>query len=241
MMVYPQLTNLCYGNYVTISVSNVPGYSYQWQVNSINIPSATSYFYNTGAAGTYTCVVTNSCGSTNAMPGIVNVYFPATASITAAGPTTFCAPGSVQLNANLGSGLTYRWRLNSVNISGATAPAYVVGVTGNYDCIETNACGSATSNVITVTVNPTPTATITAAGPTTFCSPGSVTLNANTGPGLTYQWRFNSANISGATSSSYNATIGGNYDCVVTNACGSTISNVISVRDRKSTRLNSSH
>ncbi|MFN3876216.1 MAG: fibronectin type III domain-containing protein, partial [Flavobacteriales bacterium] len=43
------------------------------------------------------------------------------------------------------------------------------------------------------------TATITAGGPTTFCAGGSVVLSANTGTGLTYQWRRNGAKISGAT------------------------------------------
>jgi hypothetical protein len=73
-------------------------------------------------------------------------------------------------------------------------------------------------------------AQITASGPTTFCIPGSVTLNAGTGAGLSYQWIKGTNNISGATSSSYVATTGGNYKCVVTNAIGCTkTSNKISL------------
>jgi oligosaccharide reducing-end xylanase len=48
-------------------------------------------------------------------------------------------------------------------------------------------------------VNAAPNASITPAGPTTFCSGGSVTLNANTGSGLSYQWLLNGNNISAAT------------------------------------------
>ncbi|MBK9196645.1 MAG: hypothetical protein IPO17_17015 [Flavobacteriales bacterium] len=48
-------------------------------------------------------------------------------------------------------------------------------------------------------------------------------LNANTGTGLTYVWRRDGVTISGATSSSYTATLGGAYTVVVASgACSST-------------------
>jgi hypothetical protein len=54
-------------------------------------------------------------------------------------------------------------------------------------------------------------------------------LNANTGTGLSYQWRLNGNPISGATSSSYTATTSGSYTVVVTNAstCSSTSTAVV--------------
>lgn len=77
---------------------------------------------------------------------------------------------------------------------------------------------------------PVPTATITALGATTICSGSSVTLSANTGTGLTYQWKKGNANIVGATASTYAATTAGGYKVVVTNANGCTkTSNVINV------------
>jgi len=64
------------------------------------------------------------------------------------------------------------------------------------------------------------TAIVTAAGITQFCFGGSVTLNANTGIGFSYQWQNDSQTISGATNSSLNATISGNYSViVVSNGC----------------------
>ncbi|MFZ4630326.1 MAG: cohesin domain-containing protein, partial [Bacteroidia bacterium] len=75
-----------------------------------------------------------------------------------------------------------------------------------------------------------PLASITAAGPTTFCQGSSVVLNANTGTGLTYQWALNGTNISGATNASYTATIAGSHTVVVSNAPNcSTVSNATSV------------
>ena len=126
-----------------------------------------------------------------------------TATITPATTTTFCQGGSVVLNANTGAGLTYQWRLNGTNITGATSSSYTANASGSYTVVVTNTSTcSATSTATVVTVNTLPTATITPATATTFCQGGSVVLNANTGSGLTYQWYNNATIISGATSSS---------------------------------------
>jgi hypothetical protein len=222
-------TTFCSPGSVTLNANTGTGFTYQWRNNSVNISGATSASYSATATGTYDCVVSNTCGSATSNSISVTVNSLPAATVSAAGPTTFCSPGSVTLNANTGTGFSYQWRNNSVNISGATASAYSANATGNYDCVVSNTCGSTTSNSIAVTVNTVPPATITASGATTFCSPGSVTLNANTGTGLSYQWRQNGANISGATASSYTSNATGSYDCVVTNTCGSTTSNTISV------------
>jgi hypothetical protein len=71
-----------------------------------------------------------------------------------------------------------------------------------------------------ITVNALPTATISAGGATTFCQGASVVLNANTGTGLTYQWKNNDTNISGATAASYTANASGSYTVDVTNSNG---------------------
>ncbi len=139
------------------------------------------------------------------------------ASISPSGSATFCSGTSIILNANTGTGLTYQWKNNGTNISGATNSAYTATAAGSYTVVVTNPCGSATSSAVTVTVSSLPSATITPAGLTTFCSGGSVVLNAPTGTNKTYQWKKNANLISGATLSSYNATTGGNYKVIVTN------------------------
>jgi endo-1,4-beta-D-glucanase Y len=68
-----------------------------------------------------------------------------------------------------------------------------------------------------------PGASITAGGATTFCAGGNVVLNANTGTGLTYQWKSGGTAIAGATASSYTATTSGSYTVDVSSgACTST-------------------
>ncbi|MFI5219410.1 MAG: T9SS type A sorting domain-containing protein [Bacteroidia bacterium] len=67
----------------------------------------------------------------------------------------------------------------------------------------------------------TPTVTLSANGPLSFCAGDSVTLTAN-GTGYQYVWKKNGGvNISGATSQTYVAKTAATYTCKVSNSCGS--------------------
>ncbi|HEX5003331.1 MAG TPA: T9SS type A sorting domain-containing protein [Bacteroidia bacterium] len=227
-------TTFCQGSSVTLNSSVTgTGITYQWRKNSSPISGATAASYSASAQGTYDVAATNSCGSSTSNGISVSLLTAPTASIGANGPTTFCAGGSVTLNASpTGTGYTYQWKLNGGTISGATNSSLLVSASGNYSAVVTNGCGSNTSNVITVTANGSsgPTASISAAGSTTFCSGGSVVLNSTvTGSGISYQWRLNGNSISGATGASTTATQDGNYDLAVYNICGTAISNSITV------------
>ncbi len=112
------------------------------------------------------------------------------------------------------------------NDPGNTTYKYKPSVLGtyNYKCtphFSMNMQGSFT------VVCPTASVSISASGPTTFCSGGSVSLSKGSGTFDSYQWQKNGLNITGATNSSYNATASGSYSLVVTNSCGnSATSNV---------------
>ncbi|MCX6630463.1 MAG: PKD domain-containing protein, partial [Candidatus Solibacter sp.] len=135
--------------------------------------------------------------------------------------------------------LGYQWRFNAAAIAGATASSYTRASAqctnaGDYDVVVTNATGSVTSSVATLTVIAPPAIavqptnqTIMAGSDATF----TVTATNACGGGLTYQWRFNRTGIAGATAPSFTRTNaryphGGNYDVVVTNAAGSVTSSV---------------
>ncbi len=211
--------NLCTGGSVTLAAPTGTGITYQWKNNNINITGATNSSYLANAAGSYTVQVNNSfnCPSTSTAQVVVVNTLP-TSTITPASTTTFCAGSSVILNGNTGTGLTYQWLLNGSNVTGATNPSYTANVSGNYTLQVTNSSNcSAVSSAQSVTVNPLPTSTISNSSSLTICSGNSVVLNANTGTGLTYQWRLNGNNISGATTSSFSASNAGSYSVQVTN------------------------
>src|ERR1035437_6273369 len=131
----------------------------------------------------------------------------ATPTITAGGPTTFCAGGSVNLTSSAGT--TYLWS------NGATTQSINITASGSYTVKVTNASGclSAASAATIVTVNALPARpTITAGGPTTFCAGGSVTLTSS--PETSYLWS------TGATTASINITTAGSYSVRVKNASG---------------------
>jgi hypothetical protein len=221
------LTTFCAGGSVTLNASSGTGYTYQWQLNGSPIGGATSATYVASASGSYTVVENQGGCVATSSPTIVTVNTVPAAAITAGGLLTFCAGGTVTLNANTGVGLTYQWKLNGSNISGATSSSYIAGAGGSYTVTVTGAGScSATSSAAIVTVNPLPTASVMTGQPTTFCSGGSVTLNANTGAGLSYQWKLGGSDITGATGSSYSATASGNYSVTVTNinSCNATSS-----------------
>jgi len=152
-------------------------------------------------------------------------------SISTGGDTNLCNHDSVisvYMNAYHGNGscYSYRWQRNGIDIPGATSDNYSTTGTGEYTCILTNGAGSVTSNTITVVSIPL-TATIIASPENTVC--GEIVSLYNTGARGSYQWKLDGNNISGATGSSYNPTVSGNYSCNVTNICGSSTSNTISV------------
>ena len=204
-------TTFCAGGSVTLTANAAS--SYLWS------NGATTQSITVSTAGSYTVTVTNATGCTSAASAATSVVVNAlpTASITASGPTSFCAGGSVTLSANAGS--SYLWS------NGATTQSITVSTAGSYTVRVTNAtgCTSVASAASTVVVNAPPTATITASGPTSFCAGGSVTLSANAGS--SYLWS------NGATTQSITVSTAGSYTVRVTNATGciSTSSSAVSV------------
>ncbi len=88
----------------------------------------------------------------------VTVSASPTATVTASGPLTFCTGGSVTLTASAGT--SWLWS------NGETTQVITVNMAGSYSVTVTNATAcSATSAATVVTVNPLPTAIITADGP----------------------------------------------------------------------------
>jgi len=173
--------------------------------------------------------VTNLGGNTQSVPLSLMVQ-PASVTVTAGQLATFSV---------LASGtapISYQWRKNTANISGATAASYTTPATttadsgSKFDVVVMNNSGSITSSQATLTVNAATNApaittqpvnqSVTAGQTATFS-----VVASGTAP-LSYQWRKNTANIGGATASSYttpattSADNGAKFDVVVSNTAG---------------------
>lgn len=223
---------------VTIS----PQQSYYNPGDNVTLQAATNAgitFY--GWAG-------NATGTNNPLMVVMNANLNIQAYFVGA-PTVSISPSSVAvlatsnavLNANAYgfAPLGYQWQTANGIIAGATNASYAIasalpGDAGNYSVVVTNAFGSATSAVVTVTVlgsipvitnQPTPPLTTVISG-----HGASFAVTAGGWPPPVYQWQLNGANVSGATSPAFvlpNAfpADGGTYTVVITNVFGSVTSN----------------
>ena len=146
-------TTFCQGGNVLLTAI-YSGATVQWKKNGTNIPGATSPTYLVTTKGTYTCETTSICGTATAVGIFVNVNKNPPATITAGGPTNFCAGGSVILTANTGGGLSYQWYKGATPIAGATSLTYTATTSGNYKCRVTKTATGCfkNSNPISVAV-----------------------------------------------------------------------------------------
>jgi plastocyanin len=89
----------------------------------------------------------------------LSIFDVPNASISPAGPTSFCDGSSVTLNAlPAGSGLTYTWRRDGVVIPAATGPSFVASTAGQYTVEVSNGSCASTSSprpVIVFDADPT--------------------------------------------------------------------------------------
>ncbi len=173
------------GSGVAIGLSgSESGVSYQLK-NSANTVVATATgngsalsFGTFTTAGTYTVVAIRTETCTGPMTGsaTVSVNPPPTPSITASGPTTFCAGGSVTLSA--GTYSSYVWKNGDTQVS--TDPTYVATAPGSYTVTVTDGSCTATSSPVVVTVT-TPVFTQQPSVPENLvvCANGTVSISFN--------------------------------------------------------------
>ena len=144
------------------------------------------------------------------------VFSPTIPTITASGPTTFCAGSSVTLTSSSPTG--------NVWSTGATTSSITVSQPGSYTVsIHNGSCITGPSAATVVAITPGPTApTITASGATTFCEGGYVVLTSSSASGNIWS--------NGATTQSITVSTAGSYSVSVDNGtCSSSVSTPISV------------
>ena len=147
--------------------------------------------------------------------------------ISSSGNSLTCNISNVLLNANIGVGYSYQWKLNGSVLNGATNSSYNATIGGTYAVVVTNnnSCSN-TSQPKVINYYLPPTATITPADSAYFCSGQNTVLNANLGIGYNYQWLYNGLILTGFTNNNIATNSAGNYAVIITdsNGCASTSS-----------------
>ncbi|MBI2496797.1 MAG: immunoglobulin domain-containing protein, partial [Opitutae bacterium] len=136
----------------TVAASGTPAPTYQWQKGGVNIAGATSTTLTlsnvqSGDAGNYTAVATNSAGSATSNLATLTVQAappastapsittqPTSQTVTAGGSASF----TVAASGNPAP--TYQWQKGGVNIAGATSTTLTLsnvqsGDAGNYTAV----------------------------------------------------------------------------------------------------------
>jgi Leucine-rich repeat (LRR) protein len=236
-------TTLCAGVNTTLKVTATgTGLAYQWKKDGVDVgtnadsfdvlsattDTASTAIYTVGVSGTCTpsLLSENSTIIVNALPKIT---------VQPTASTTICA-GNSPLNLRVtatGTGLSYQWRKGGNDILGATAANFDVtsttsdtASTSKYSVVVSGTCTpSQSSDTAIVVVNALLNVTARPSATTNICVGTTATLTvAATGTGLTYQWKKNGNDISGANQSNYVidatvATDAGTYSVVIGSTC----------------------
>ncbi len=244
------------GNYTNFNLATVPGSSTPITIDDVNSTSNAAYYVtNTGSTIVYDGMTTVLTGSANVTPcanyhlilaitdggdGIIDSgVFLQQSGISCVGPTVtatssaggggggvICAGQSATLTAS--GATTYSWSTGSTNqsivVSPSSTTSYTLGGSNIGVCIQSNV-------VLTVTVNPAPTAV---AGPTKnlTCAQTSTTL-AGSGGG-SYSWSGPGI-VSGGNTATPTVNAAGTYSLIVTDSaspfCPSVVSTVAVTAD----------
>jgi hypothetical protein len=175
---HPQSQQACPGSTVTFTVDSTTGsgtLSYQWQFNGSDLPDGgdisgattdTLQIMNVDAndEGDYRCVVTNEAGNAISDPATLTLLSDTV--ITEHPTSQEKKEGEVvtfTVSATGGGTLSYQWQKDDQNLSDggrisgtATSTLQIVDILqsdeGQYRCVATGNCGSATSNAGLLTV-----------------------------------------------------------------------------------------
>ncbi|MBP7497228.1 MAG: immunoglobulin domain-containing protein, partial [Bacteroidales bacterium] len=219
---------------LTVAADGNPVPTYQWKKGANNIANATNTEFSISNialtdAASYTCVVTNTCGSVTSNAAILTVNSkPVISFIT---PDKYkCLRDSVLIKVIVaGENLTYQWYKDGNIFNGRTDSQFILpGLTqinsGVYNCIVTNACGSTTSTNCTMSVSQPPEIKNSIENQTK-CEDDSIKMIVETDAGdYKYQWILNDEPIEGATTTSYTVEKlakknEGVYSCSVKSNC----------------------
>ncbi len=220
-----------------VTVDGTAPLSYQWLFNNTPLAgrTGTNLVLNpvqATDAGDYRAHVTNAFGQILSASATLTVWIAPEITTPPQNQTVNVGSNvSFSVTATGTAPLSYQWQRNGAHLAGQTDDALALTTVspldaGSYCVIVTNVAGAATSVVAMLTVQAPP--VISAHPRGGFAAIGSrVTLvgSATGDAPLTYQWRFNGANLTGATNPTLvldpaQASDSGTYLLAVTNHAG---------------------
>lgn len=237
----PQPQAVCIGGTLTLTTAatGTGTLSYQWKrgATPVGANSATLTINNVqaGDIGSYTCEVTGTCGTVTTNAANVTVA-PLPTFTTQPQSTTICAGASPTFTVN-STGLAnpqYQWYVNGSAVGSPTTNTSFTATTPTngttVNAVIIGGCQDVSSNIVTITVNPTTTITTQPINQSACLGSSASFSVVATGVNLTYQWKKNGNNIGGQTQATLTlnnitANDAANYTCLVTGTCGAPTSN----------------
>ncbi|MFT3908372.1 MAG: T9SS type A sorting domain-containing protein [Ferruginibacter sp.] len=216
-------TTFCSGGSIVLTSSSASGN--QWNLNGAAIGGETNQTLTVNASGDYSVTVGNgNCSATSAITTVTVNPAPATPTISANGPTTFCNGGSVVLTSSVATG--NQWNLEGSPIGGETNQNLTVTAGGNYSVTVSNGTCSATSLVTVVAVNNSlTTPAVSIVQPTCAVATATVTVTTPTGTGISYS--LDSGTPQSAVT--FNGVASGSHTLLAQNTSGCSSSVIINV------------
>lgn len=236
----PASVAVCVGQAITLNVAtdNNSAYTFRWRKAGTPINGATNSTYTIPAAtvndaGNYDVVITGCSEVTSQQANVVIKTAPQL--LSQSDDTSACLGKEVRLRVNAnGTGLTYQWRKQGTNITGATTNELVLPALTNsdlqtYDCVISGECTPAVTTA-PMKVSLTPASSITKQPrDTSICEGKELQFAVEaTGSGLQYEWKRNGSTINGVQGPTYviaspSDVDAATYEVTITNECGTAI------------------
>lgn len=233
-------TSFCAGSSSTISVTNIPGATYNWTLTGDLTGTSTSdaITVTTGTlGGNLQVTATNACGTSNVETiTITPSGVPATPSAIA-GASTICQTSSSTFSVvNDPSITSYNWTLPAGWSGSSTTNTISVtpsGTGGTISVTATSACGTSSASSLVVNVDAAvPTQPVLSSTPASMCAGNTQTVSVNNVPDVDYVWTLSGDLTGASTTNSIAVTagpVGGSLTVEATNSCGASSSLVIPI------------
>ncbi|MDN5205105.1 T9SS type A sorting domain-containing protein [Fulvivirgaceae bacterium BMA10] len=211
---------ICEGDSIKITTNLSSDHHFQWYRNGVMTSAADTLkslvvydpgIYHVEATNPFDCSAISDTQEIQVLPFPSNV-------ITVEGELTFCEGNSVNLTAEHMNGFSYQWFRNNEALPNDTLQTLSATMSGQYFVQITNAsiC-TIDSEINVISAVPIPEALAEAGSETSFCEGGGVTLFANQGVNLTYEWTKDGNIILDTNKDRLIVRESGSYQVIVTN------------------------